>query len=130
MFRNIISNLLFLDAILDDILDEKKVDDLHVPAVFLQLCPDLCVLRWIVCRKGVLDPKTPAKRDTGYPSQAIQFLAAWHQKSIKFPQQYRRNSEQFRTIRKKFRQNESSTRHYLDVLRYNLDVLRHNRDII
>ncbi len=30
---------------------------------------------WIVCKKGILDPKTPAERDTGYPGQAIQFLA-------------------------------------------------------
>ncbi len=91
-------------------LDEIKVDDLHVSAVFLQFCPDLFVLRWIVCRKGVLDPKTPAKRDTGNPSQAIQFMAAGHQKSIPFSQQYRRNSEQFRTIQKKFRQNQTLIR--------------------
>ena len=48
-----------------DVLDQLKVNDLHVPAVVLQLCPDLRVLRLIVCRKGVLDPKTPANRDTG-----------------------------------------------------------------
>ncbi len=86
-------------------LDEIKVDALHVLARFLQFCPDLCVLRWIVCRKGVLDPKTPANGDTGHPNQAIQFLAAGHQKSIPFSQQYRRKSEEFRRIQKKFRQN-------------------------
>ncbi len=79
-------------------LDEIMVDDLPVFAFFLQFCPVLCVLRWVVCRKGVLDPKTPAERDTGNPSQAIKFMAEGHQKSIAFSQQYRRNSEQFRTI--------------------------------
>jgi hypothetical protein len=72
-----------------------------------------------VCRKGVLDPKTPANRDTGYLSQAIQILAAGHQKSIPISQQYRRNSEEFRRIQKKFRQN----RQYLDVFKQNLDFL-------
>ena len=85
-------------------LDQIKVDDLHAPAGFLPSCPDLCVLRWIVCRKGVLDPKKPANRDTG---QAIQFLAVGHknsgfesvfsgiQKEFRSIQKY---SEQFRTI--------------------------------
>jgi hypothetical protein len=51
-----------------------------------------------MCRKGVLDPKTPAYRDPGYPSQAIQFLAVGHQKLIPFSHQNRRNSEEFRRI--------------------------------
>ncbi len=77
-------------------LDEIKVDDLHVPAFFLQFCRDLCDLLWIVCRKGVPDPKTPANRDTGYPSQAIQFLAAGNQKSIPFF--FSAIQKEFRTI--------------------------------
>ncbi len=91
------------------------VDDLHVPAVFCNSVL-IYVLLWIVCRKGVLDPKTLANRDTGYLSQAIQILVAGHRKSIPISQQYRRNSEQCRRIQKKFRQN-------LDLFRQNLDVL-------
>ncbi len=44
--------------------------------------------------KGVLDPKTPANRETGWVGQAIQFLAAGHKNS----QEYRKNSEEFRRI--------------------------------
>jgi hypothetical protein len=36
----------------------------------------MCLAVLIVCRKGILDPKKPANRHTGYPGQAMQFLAA------------------------------------------------------
>ena len=55
-------------------LDQMMVADLHILAGLLQLSLDLCVLLrldvWIVCRKGVPDPKIPADRETGYPVQA------------------------------------------------------------
>ena len=54
------------------ILDQIKVNGLHVPAGFSQLCPDFRVLRLIVCRKGVIDPKTPADRGT---KKRIRFLS-------------------------------------------------------
>ena len=82
-------------------LDEIKVDGLQVPAVFLQLCPDLCVLRWIVCRKGVLDPKKPANRDTG---QAIQFLAVGH-KNSRFESVFSGIQKEFRRLQKNSEKN-------------------------
>jgi hypothetical protein len=38
----------------------------------------------IVCRKGILYPKTPANRHIGCPGQAMQFLAAGHRLRIEF----------------------------------------------
>jgi hypothetical protein len=44
----------------------------------------MCLAMLIVCRKGILDPKTPANTDAGYPGQAMQFLAAEQNNSIFF----------------------------------------------
>jgi len=56
----------------------------------------MCLAVWIVCRKGVLDPKTPADTVTGWPGQAIEFLGAGHKNSNWFSQEYRKNSDEFR----------------------------------
>jgi hypothetical protein len=58
----------------------------------------MCLAVLVVCRKGIVDPKTHAKRDTGYPGQAMQFLADGHKISILVSQEYRNNSEEFRRI--------------------------------
>jgi hypothetical protein len=56
-----------------------KVTDFHVAAGLLQKCSDFTWLaELIVCRKGNLDPKTPANRHTGCPGKAMPFLAAGH----------------------------------------------------
>jgi hypothetical protein len=45
---------------------------------------------WIVCRTSILDPKTPANRQTGWHGRAIQFLVVGHKTRISFL----RNAEQ------------------------------------
>jgi hypothetical protein len=39
---------------------------------------------WIVCRTTILDPKTPANRQTGCHGHAMQFLAVGHKVRINF----------------------------------------------
>ncbi len=87
--------------------------------VFASLSWFMYITVCIVCRKGVLDPKIPANRDTGWPGQAIEFLAAGHKTSNQFSLEYWNNSEEFRRIQKIFRQN-------LDVFRQNLKAFRWN----
>jgi hypothetical protein len=45
---------------------------------------------WIVCRTSILDPKTPANRQTGCHGYVMQFLAVGHEIRISFL----RNAEQ------------------------------------
>jgi hypothetical protein len=39
---------------------------------------------WMVCRTSILDPKTPANRQTGCHEHAMQFLAVGHKIRISF----------------------------------------------
>jgi hypothetical protein len=55
----------------------------------------------IICRKGIFDPKTLANRDTGYPCQEMQFLAAGQKNSNLFSQEYKKYSEEIRRNREK-----------------------------
>jgi hypothetical protein len=47
---------------------------------------------WIVCRASILDPRTPANRQTGCHDNTMQFLAVGHKIRISFF----RNAEQIR----------------------------------
>jgi hypothetical protein len=57
----------------------------------------------IVCKKGILDPKTPANRETGYPGQAMQFVAAGQKNSNLSV--YTGIKKYFRRLQKKLRRN-------------------------
>ncbi len=67
----------------------------------------------IVCRKKILDPKTPADRLTGCPDQAVRFLAAGYKIQTGFlrnAEQIQKNSDEMernldrqKEVKKKFR---------------------------
>jgi hypothetical protein len=58
------------------VLDFIKAVDAGLLQFMLRLgsCNYVDTILWIVCRMGVLDPKTPAKRDNGCPGQADSWL--------------------------------------------------------
>jgi hypothetical protein len=56
---------------------------------------------WIVCRTSILDPKTPANRQTGCHGHAMQFLAVGHKIRISFL----RNAEQIQKNSDKIQKN-------------------------